>query len=88
MVKIKHVNENFINNDSVMNLTIPYNENDLSTVFHVDEEIIKKAKVSCVISGCSNITLIIMTFLMFLKMIMLNMYFMKLLNKYLCHPTL
>ena len=56
MVRIKHINENFTDNNTTMNLTIPYNENNLSTIFHIDDSIIKKAKASCVIFGSSNIS--------------------------------
>jgi hypothetical protein len=55
MVKIKCINENFINNNKIMNLTIPYDESKSSTTFIVDEQIIKKAKASCVIYGNCNV---------------------------------
>lgn len=54
MVNIKYIKSEFINNNDTLELNIEYNQDKLSSSFNVDNKIIKRTMVNCIIQGNCN----------------------------------
>ncbi len=55
MINIKCIKHEFINNNDTLELNIEYNEDKLSSSFNIDNKIIKRTMVNCIIQGNCNV---------------------------------